>query len=57
MKVKIIYFLPYFMVFTMVSGEKILTHEESIQRHKSVLSSKFLWSPYKGPPILSVVGF
>ena len=36
MKVKII----AFMVF-LISGEKILTHEESIQRHNNVLSSKF----------------
>ena len=38
MKVKTIFILLMALVF----AEKILTHEESIQRHKDVLSSKFL---------------
>ena len=39
MKVKTIFILLMALVF----AEKILTHEESIQRHKDVLSSKFLF--------------
>ena len=40
MKAKIIFIL----LMALVVAEKILTHEESIQRHNDVLSSKFLFS-------------
>ena len=49
MKLKII----AFMVF-LISGEKILTHEESIQRHNNVLSGKFAILFYS-PAILMLV--